>query len=1109
MPSTGFKYNPGFHDDDEIAGGFVVRLHDLELIIDVIRSNSTSNSNRHVLIIGPRGYGKTTLARRLVATMRTDEQLTRDWLPIVYGEESYNITSAGEFWLEAVYHLDKEQGSAELHQQYRELSNLKNETELRENALEFLISYSRRENRRLVLVIENLNMLFDSQMSADEGWVIRHTLQNVPEVMLLATATTSFEELESADRGLFEQFKTHQLRPLTTQECADLWAHCTGETLELKKIRPIQILTGGSPRLLRILCDYAIDNSLSDLMSKLSLLVDQYTDYFKSQLESLPTKERKVFAALLEMWDPASTKEIASVCRMPVNIVSALLTRLSERGAIAKLTHETPSLWQASERLFNIYYLMRRRGAPSSRVHALVKFMTVYYETDQLAERAAALAREACSLAPENRVDHFIALSGIIQKLSPGKRYEVLKLIPEEVARDPSTPHEFSNLWEGRASDIIAPDRKFRDQSVRGSLSDISFAGSIKQLLEQEKFDLAQERCLARLEESPRDMAALLSLGVVYGATDKYPEAEDTYRRALIINDKDDRLWALLGDTLATQSKFVDAANCFETASGLKPNNSEYLRKLGLLSERLGRDDTEVESYFRKAIDANPQGATSWISLGKWLWRHKETPKEAGEAFQMAVKVEPKNRLVWETFADFLQEQKRYSEAEEAIKMAREIEPTSGIIWSKYADVISHDPKRRSETVAAYEEAVKLSRKRKADILVSFGRYLDRLHEHSRAEIILREATEVDPSNGSAWLRYGQHLIMVAKLKEAEAAIRMGLETSPTRALLWSSLGEVLAMQGRDEEAEPLLLKGVDLSKTSCGPVQEMGKFLANRDRNEEAVGYLREALARNGECLCAADVLSRVLNAQGKGAEGETVLRIMRERKPGSAWPHLLLGNYLRANDPKQAMEEYMTAVRMSDGHEGILSEAVQFILRDFSDQTCVLTDLKKVATMVKQKAGALNVISWAIHERAKDVPCNDELFEYATLLAQEATRLKPDSWPYHHTLGFLMADRQRVSEVLEEIKFLAAGLSEEHLEEFLELCIVVGRIEPHRLLAELEKANSRHLIEPLIVSLKIVTGCEVNVAQEVLEVARDLANQISAPEQGSTELRQHLLPL
>jgi energy-coupling factor transporter ATP-binding protein EcfA2 len=98
------KYNPGFATDEALKKTFVVRTHFLKWIIEILAGN-TSETNQHVLVIGSRGSGKTTLVRRVAIEIREDPKLQEHWYPIVFSEESYAITSVGEFWLEALKHL--------------------------------------------------------------------------------------------------------------------------------------------------------------------------------------------------------------------------------------------------------------------------------------------------------------------------------------------------------------------------------------------------------------------------------------------------------------------------------------------------------------------------------------------------------------------------------------------------------------------------------------------------------------------------------------------------------------------------------------------------------------------------------------------------------------------------------------------------------------------------------------------------------------------------------------------------------------------------------------------------------------------------------------------
>ena len=100
----------------------------------------------------------------------------------------------------------------------------------------------------------------------------------------------------------FELFRNICLEPLTTEECRLLWQAVSGDAVSGREIRPLQILTGGSPRLLVIVAGFARHHSLRQLMEELVTLIDEHTEYFRSHLEVLAKTERRVYLAVIDLW---------------------------------------------------------------------------------------------------------------------------------------------------------------------------------------------------------------------------------------------------------------------------------------------------------------------------------------------------------------------------------------------------------------------------------------------------------------------------------------------------------------------------------------------------------------------------------------------------------------------------------------------------------------------------------------------------------------------------------------------------------------------------------------------------------------------------------------
>ena len=436
------KYNPGFLTDDELVASFCVRTNEFESIVEMLRE-CTGSSNQHQIVIGPRGSGKTSLLLRVAAEVRRDAGLSSAFFPVVFAEESYEVATAGEFWLECLSRLadqaPQREGGPDLRLTVEDLRTIRDDRTLGERCLAALLDFSDREGKRLVLMVENLNMMFRDMSDPDAGWRLRKTLQTEPRIVLLASATSRFDEIDHPNHALYDLFRTLTLRPLGTNECAALWEAVSGQRHPPETIRSLEILTGGSPRLLAIVARFGGGLSFHELMADLLDLVDDHTEYFKSHLESLPAQERRVYLALADLWKPAFTKEVADRSRLDTGKCSAQIARLVERGAV-QVAGGTARRKQyyLSERLYNIYYLLRRNRGPDRLIEALIRFMAAYYSPPELKDIGAQIAREAQGFDPEMRSLHQSAFAQLMKlPVLAGYREELRAMAPADFAEAP------------------------------------------------------------------------------------------------------------------------------------------------------------------------------------------------------------------------------------------------------------------------------------------------------------------------------------------------------------------------------------------------------------------------------------------------------------------------------------------------------------------------------------------------------------------------------------------------------------------------------------------------------------------------------------------------
>ena len=395
------KRNPGvLQSDDEVREQFVVREKELAIALEILRGNIDADSCQHALIVAPRGRGKTMLLARIATELRGDSELAAHLLPVRFMEESDEIFSAADFWLEVLFYLanaieEQDHGLARTVRATRDdLTARWRERELDERARVAVLEASYALGRRLVLMVENLQALC-ANVDDDFGWNLRKTLQTEPQIILLATATSRFEGLDDAREPFFELFRIISLAPLNAEQCGRLWKVVSGESATEHQQRALEVLTGGSPRYVVIVGGFARHRSLRQLMEELVQLIDDLTDTFRGYQEVLPRIERRVFLATADLWQASSTGEIADHARMDIRTVSTMLGRLVKRHAVRQHGSGRKRLYEVAEPLYSIYYQLRRQRDEAAVVQNLLRFMAGHYREERIAELFGSLKLEA------------------------------------------------------------------------------------------------------------------------------------------------------------------------------------------------------------------------------------------------------------------------------------------------------------------------------------------------------------------------------------------------------------------------------------------------------------------------------------------------------------------------------------------------------------------------------------------------------------------------------------------------------------------------------------------------------------------------------------------
>lgn len=182
-----YRFNPGFQSDEESVQNFVVRKADLVQVLAPLREGAAIPPR--ILIVAPRGAGKTTLCRRLLAEVHQDPTLRARWHPVFFGEESYAITTPGEFFLECLFHLQNRSDNRAVKDAYDHALSRPGENELIDLASNTLRAYSKRIGKRLLIIVENFQTILDDQIGSGANDLLKR-LSDADLFGVLATSVS-------------------------------------------------------------------------------------------------------------------------------------------------------------------------------------------------------------------------------------------------------------------------------------------------------------------------------------------------------------------------------------------------------------------------------------------------------------------------------------------------------------------------------------------------------------------------------------------------------------------------------------------------------------------------------------------------------------------------------------------------------------------------------------------------------------------------------------------------------------------------------------------------------------------------------------------------------
>ena len=911
MPEPTLKLNIGLYrsgvtSPERLRHTSVAREHVLDNSVESLRGSVERKSKQHLLLIGPRGIGKTHLLDCIEDTVQSDETLSASYVVIRFPEESNRTLSFADFLIGLCEILkDVVEDKPLWAELFAKVQTEEDNDRVVDTLVPAIREQNRQRNRTLLIMLENLGEIFTRQIrDKNELASLRKFFMADNGCLLLATSPLHFDAITDVGQPFYDFFDIQILENLSFEETVEVirrnleWERrddilATFEDMR-SRLQALYRMTGGNPRLIMMLYELIAHESVTKVQDQFHLLLDRISPFYQDRLNDLPPSQRALLECLASMRDQEKTPAaISARMRMSQQETSSLLKRLSDAHYLRASQHpqdKRSRLYTIREGFFDIWLAMNLSRGARKRLPFLLEFFNLFYPSIDAREEKRHLLREKLieegSVDAEKTLDYLSEIgdqneranakfdmarifarrgdaeqmASYVLEAAPLAGDGVSQSIARIISSNRSAPDYLAEVEEMIACWEMHRSGEFENFANR--LTEMG-EGLTLRTFSETKLDFLRDT-LESIDDSEKRIMQRLKIATELRALARWDESEAQQRKAL-------------AEAKAhANTRFIAAA----------------LNNLGLLLQDTNRLQ-EAEPLMRRALEIikasygehHPAVATGLNNLGQLLLDTNQH-KEAEPLMRRALEIDEASygehhsavARGLNNLGRLLQFTNRIAEAEPLMRRALEI------IKASYGE---HHP-----TVATG--------------LNNLAMLLKDTNRLKEAEPLMRRALEIDEAS------YGEHHPAVARdldnlamllknsnrLKEAEPLMWRALEISkasygehhPAVARNLNNLATLLKNTNRLKEAEPLMRRALEISKASYGehhPIVAIGlnnlaMLLKDTNRLGEAEPLMRRALeideASYGEhhptVAIGLNNLRQLLQATNRIGEAEPLIR-------------------------------------------------------------------------------------------------------------------------------------------------------------------------------------------------------------------------------------------
>ena len=891
---------PSQMEPESLEAIFVQREPLAERLVDKIVESAKTASKHHALLVGPRGIGKTHLVslvynrvyNRVLAQEQARGRLAIAWLR----EDAYSVASYAHLLLAILKALREAENGFDEDMALDQLYGA--EEGLREARAEEMLLTAAGE-RTLLLITENLEDTFEAIGSEGQA-KLRALIQNHPRFTILATTQSLFGGVQLRTSPFYGFFEIHHLDRFSFEKALEMLrkiAEFKGDSglanllrtpTGRARVRAIDHLAAGSPRIYVILSEFLRAESIEELVEPVLKMIENLTPYYQSRMQLISPQQRALVEYLCEREAAVTVGEISRGVLLTSQTASSQLRKLQDLGYVRRHPEGRKSYYELQEPLMRIALAAKKqRGKP---FRLFVEFLRCWFTESELSVRAKAggafpldseYAGAALELLRSAGVDprleasardyrHLTESQDYTRALAAAEEVVELRGAPRDWMAKGQTEIEIGQFEEALASyeqaleldagDATAWHNQGAALAALGRYEEavVSFDKALELNAEdgpawrKRGLTLAKlgryEEALASFEKTvelnAEDAEAWNNQGAALARLGRYEEALASFEKTVELNAEDAAAWYNQGIALRNLGRYEEALASFEKALDLNAEDSAAWSEQGVALGNLGRHEEELASY-EKALDLNAEDTVAWRNRGvvlASLGRHEEELA----SYEKALELNAKNAEAWNNQGVALAHLGRYEEALAAFEKAVELDAEDGVAWHNRGAVLG-DLGRHEEALASSEKVVELNAEH-GEAWRNRGIALGNLGRHEEALTSYEKAVELNAEDGEAWRECGVALTVLGRYEEALAPFEKALELNAEDAAAWNNQGVALENLGRHEESLASYEKAVELNDEDGAGWRNRGVALGNLGRHEEALASYEKAVELNAE---------------------------------------------------------------------------------------------------------------------------------------------------------------------------------------------------------------------------------------------------------------------